>query len=608
MSRSRQFFVAIMLHLAAGAAIANAPVPAAPADSMAALAPSGALPDDRELANLVAFTRLMGYVHYFHPSDAAAVTDWAAFAVGGMQAVEAAPDAQALADTLRRLFAPIAPTVRVFRTGYAAGSASAYVGEGEHLRIRAWRHVGLQAQGRGKQYASTRVALTPAEAETDPDIADPRQPWLADLGGGVSCAVPLSVYADDQGTLPRTAVPVAESDSGTYSPADRATRFAAIALLWNIIQHSYPYFDVTPAPWEASLYAGLRAAAADADGEEFSMTLRRLMANLHDGHGYVIYRPGEPRPVLPLRWGWMNGQLVVTQILREGASALAPGDAVLSIDGQSAQSALHVAEGLVSGATPQWIRFVALNELARCHNESSRQLMIERFDRPGFPEQISVPCEVLPRDLPAGAARIRPEEVLLEVRPGILYVDLDRISEAELQAAMPDLERAEGLVFDLRGYPHVDPEKFFGHLSRIPMRSAQWHLPVISRPDRSDMYFERQGEWDLQPRTPFLDARKAFITDGRAYSFAESCMGIVEHYGLGEIVGEATAGTNGNVNLISLPGGYFASWTGMKVLKHDGSQHHAVGILPTIPAQPTRAGVAAGRDELLEQAVRAVSR
>jgi C-terminal processing protease CtpA/Prc len=77
-------------------------------------------------------------------------------------------------------------------------------------------------------------------------------------------------------------------------------------------------------------------------------------------------------------------------------------------------------------------------------------------------------------------------------------------------------------------------------------------------------------------------------------------MGIVENYKLGEIVGEATAGTHGNINPFELPGGYSLTWTGMKVLKQDGSQHRGVGIAATIPALRTQAGVAAGRDEVLE--------
>ena len=116
------------------------------------------------------------------------------------------------------------------------------------------------------------------------------------------------------------------------------------------------------------------------------------------------------------------------------------------------------------------------------------------------------------------------------------------------------------------------------------------------------------GRWHIPPVAPYLAAPRVFITSGRAISYAESMMGIVEAYRLGEIVGETTAGTNGNVNPFVLPGGYNVSWTGMQVLKHDGSRHHGVGIHPTVPVQRTRAGVAAGRDELLERAVEVVTR
>jgi C-terminal processing protease CtpA/Prc len=71
-------------------------------------------------------------------------------------------------------------------------------------------------------------------------------------------------------------------------------------------------------------------------------------------------------------------------------------------------------------------------------------------------------------------------------------------------------------------------------------------------------------------------------------------------------VGGPTAGTNGNVNPVLLPGGYRLIWTGMKVLKHDGSRHHGIGIQPTIPVSRTVAGIARGRDELLEKAIEAV--
>jgi C-terminal processing protease CtpA/Prc len=80
-------------------------------------------------------------------------------------------------------------------------------------------------------------------------------------------------------------------------------------------------------------------------------------------------------------------------------------------------------------------------------------------------------------------------------------------------------------------------------------------------------------------------------------------MGFIEGYRLAEIVGQPTAGTNGNVNPLMLPGGFRISWTGMKVVKHDGSQHHLIGIQPTVPMERTIQGVIEGRDEFLEKAL-----
>jgi hypothetical protein len=46
----------------------------------------------------------------------------------------------------------------------------------------------------------------------------------------------------------------------------------------------------------------------------------------------------------------------------------------------------------------------------------------------------------------------------------------------------------------------------------------------------------------------------------------------------------------------------------MQVLKHDGSPHHGVGVLPTIPAASTIEGVRAGQDEVLAAALEAARR
>jgi C-terminal processing protease CtpA/Prc len=45
----------------------------------------------------------------------------------------------------------------------------------------------------------------------------------------------------------------------------------------------------------------------------------------------------------------------------------------------------------------------------------------------------------------------------------------------------------------------------------------------------------------------------------------------------------------------------------MRVRKHDGSQHHLVGIRPDVEATRTIEGVRSGRDEVLRTALRVVA-
>jgi hypothetical protein len=43
-----------------------------------------------------------------------------------------------------------------------------------------------------------------------------------------------------------------------------------------------------------------------------------------------------------------------------------------------------------------------------------------------------------------------------------------------------------------------------------------------------------------------------------------------------ELVGQPSAGANGDINPFDLIGGYSVTWTGMQAFKHDGSQHHNI--------------------------------
>ncbi|HEX6732695.1 MAG TPA: hypothetical protein VF074_21935, partial [Pyrinomonadaceae bacterium] len=316
---------------------------------------------DRGLQNVVAFTRLLGYVRHFHPSDEASTTNWDTFAIEGMSIVESAKNATDLAQKLEQIFQPVGPTIRVFPTNkrpQPPGALKSSQGD-PPLRAVSWKHAGFGQKGRqGNIYRSERVWR---EVPRAAPAAKPDEPFLANLGGGVSSIVPMTLLGDAKGTLPHATAPVTESKPSLvkYSGNDRATRLADVALAWNILQHFYPYFDVVQADWGRTLETALMSAANDTDEKAFLNTMRRMVAKLHDGHGGV-YQGASGGFTIPVIFGWVEGRMVVTDVAAAGAEGLQTGDIVGKVNGTPIDKLLVEREALISGATPQWRRHIAL--------------------------------------------------------------------------------------------------------------------------------------------------------------------------------------------------------------------------------------------------------
>ncbi len=567
--------------------------------------PEGPRPlTEQGMRNAIAFTRLLGYVRHFHPSDQAAAADWDTLAVEGMRQIEPCEGPDQLAKALEAYFRSVAPTMQVFPNGTqpAAPTGLAPPEGAAGLKLVLWLHLGA-GQLRKEDPTIYRSERTYEAVTTVAPIgSEPDQIFSADLGGGVTARVPLELYADATGTLPHRSPPTPAvpdklhvAADNQFSGNDRATRLAAVALAWNAFQHFYPYFDVVETDWPHALVAAMTTAATDTDEGAFVDTLRRLVTALHDGHGRVNHpRLIDRSHALPLAWALVEDKLVITHVVGQAADAgFKPGDSVIEVDGESIEKTVARMRTLISSATPQYVRHILARELRSGPDGSVVRLKVQSQDgklREGVLRRIA-----------SGAADEPRPATVAELEPGISYVDLDRAIEVDFKAALPQLAEAKAVIFDFRGYPKMF--EFLDHLSDQTMQCAVWQVPIVTRPDRLDAPEYYTSRWDVTPMAPRLKGHLIFLIDGRAISAAETAMGIVEAYRLADIVGEPTAGTNGNVNPFTVPGGYVLTWTGMRVLKHDGSRHHGVGILPTHPVSRTIKGITERRDEILERAL-----
>jgi C-terminal processing protease CtpA/Prc len=72
------------------------------------------------------------------------------------------------------------------------------------------------------------------------------------------------------------------------------------------------------------------------------------------------------------------------------------------------------------------------------------------------------------------------------------------------------------------------------------------------------------------------------------------------------VVGSTTAGADGDVSPFSLPGGLHTQISGIGIFYPDKTPTQRVGITPDLVVRPTVAGIRAGRDEVLDAAIREI--
>ncbi len=422
---------------------------------------------------------------------------------------------------------------------------------------------------------------------------------VKDLGAGLSSQIPLALYSDENRTLgmsvehsfDKFSGELAEINLDKLTAAEENLRLADVVIAWNVFQHFYPYFDVVDVDWDEVLTSTLQDALDDETEKDFLMTMKKMVAKLHDGHGNVYHQLERNLAGLPCLVDWVENEVLITA--SKEPDRFRKGDIVLEIDGKKAKQALLDDEEYISGS-PQWRRSKALRRFGYGRQGSTAKLKIKRND------QI----------LDVEAIRNFKEQIDEEKKPpiekiegNIYYVDLSRATMSEISEKIEDIARARGVIFDLRGYPNSNHGIICHLLEKKDTSNAWMKVPLIIYPDQEKIVGYEEHGWRLLPKKPHIQGQVVFLTDGRAISYAESFMSFIEHYKLGEIVGQPTAGTNGNVNHFTLPGGFRVTWTGMRVVKHDGSQHHLIGILPTVPAERTIRGVTEGRDEYLEKAL-----
>jgi C-terminal processing protease CtpA/Prc len=172
------------------------------------------------------------------------------------------------------------------------------------------------------------------------------------------------------------------------------------------------------------------------------------------------------------------------------------------------------------------------------------------------------------------------------------------------------IKNTPAVIFDMRGYPNGTAWPIAPRLTeKKNVVAALFSRPFLEASTLSDSYYEDSASYSFAQKLPerngdVYKGKVVMLINGDAISQSEHTCMFFEAATDVTFVGTPTAGANGDVTFMVLPGNLQISFTGHNVRHADGRQLQRVGIQPTIRVAPTIRGISEGRDEVLERAIK----
>src|SRR5688572_15689791 len=142
--------------------------------------------------------------------------------------------------------------------------------------------------------------------------------------------------------------------------------------------------------------------------------------------------------------------------------------------------------------------------------------------------------------------------------------------------------------------------------TRLVISARTWWRSQVDGRLESAAALHQRANWCLTPQQPHYPGKVVVLVDETSLSQAEYTAMAFRAAPQAIVVGSTTAGADGNVSQISLPGGLRTAISGIGVFYPDKRPTQRIGIVPDVEMRPTIDGIRAGRDEVLEEALRQI--
>ena len=431
--------------------------------------------------------------------------------------------------------------------------------------------------------------------------------WLSEevravLEEALRAAVPESHYylsfAEGVGN------PVFQND-GAYPRmewTDDGFKLLALFRYWNMIEYYFPYRHLMNANWDAVLREFIPRMTAADDELSYKLTLLELIGRIQDTHANIwqadsVLMRFHGKRAVPVQLSFVENQPVVVKTfdVLDSATTIGVGDVITEIDGQPVSALVEEKSAYAPASNrPTQLRDVAHRLL--------------RTNKPRLPVTFTNQSSTFQEEMATVDLKEHPLNFWAfegpshrELSGDIGYIFPGTLKPEEVDSIMTTFMDKKGLIIDLRCYPsHFIVFSVGKYLMPEPTEFAKFTASSLEWPGQ--FVFTDPLEVG-EARQDYFKGKVVILINEITQSQAEYTTMALRVAPRATVVGSTTAGADGNVSQITLPGNVNTMISGIGVYYPDGTETQRVGIVPDVEVHPTIAGVRVGRDELLERAV-----
>jgi C-terminal processing protease CtpA/Prc len=340
------------------------------------------------------------------------------------------------------------------------------------------------------------------------------------------------------------------------------------------------------------------------DSDDYQRQLMLVIAAIQDGHANLWsslrVRPPIGDCQLPVNLRFIENRIVVTGYSSDDfgkTSGLQIGDVVTRVDGQPvtkfiAEIAPYYAASNEAGRLRDIGRSLTLGKcgavsVAVLRGSGTLELGAER-----------VPLAKL--DLTRGRRHDLSGETFQMLAGNVAYLKLSSVKADQASAYIGAAADAKGLIIDIRNYPSEVVTYALG--SHLVSNSTVFASNTFADIVNPGAFHWKIGS-TINPDLPHYAGRIVILVDESSQSQSETTAMAFRAAPGAIVIGSTTAGADGNVSGIPLPGRLQSMISGIGVFHPDHKPTQRIGIVPDIVVRPTVAGIRAGRDEVLEAAI-----